>query len=202
MLARPVHLQVGRGILMVLLQAMLHMESATERMILVRRAAPVALCGPCFCACRGCCACPRHLRLLRCPRRQRLLALGYGARTQRPVPPSRTSNKLRCRGVLPRTAQTPGGLRWPAPAKHQGGQFEVPDAPCGGLRPLTIFHAFDWRIHSVKWKLDDLRNAGYDAVQISPLQKSIGDQQWWEATNSKSSRHGDFLYYIYIGTDF
>lgn len=84
---------------------------------------------------------------------------------------------------FPRTAQTPGGLRWPAPAKHQGGQFQVPDAPCGGLRPLTIFHAFDWRIHSVKWKLDDLRSAGYDAVQISPLQKSIGDQQWWEAIN-------------------
>jgi hypothetical protein len=50
---------------------------------------------------------------------------------------------------------------------------------------LTIFHAFDWRIHSVKWKLDELRSAGYDAVQISPLQKSIGDQQWWEATNSE-----------------
>jgi hypothetical protein len=166
--ARPVHL-------LLLLQAILHMESATERMILVRRAAPAALCSPCLCACRGFCACLR---------RQRSLALGYGARTQHPVPPSRTSNILRRRGVLPRTAQTPGGLRWPAPAKHQGGQFEVPDAPCGGLRPLTIFHAFDWRIHSVKWKLDDLRSAGYDAVQISPLQKSIGDQQWWEATNS------------------
>ena len=75
----------------------------------------------------------------------------------RPFAHSRARSGLRCE--LP--AQTAGGLRWPpAPAKHQGGRFEVPDAPCGGLRPLTIFHAFDWRFHGVKWKLDDLRNAG------------------------------------------
>ena len=44
---------MGAGVylLLLLLQAILHMESATERMILVRRAAPAALCGPYFCAC-------------------------------------------------------------------------------------------------------------------------------------------------------
>eukprot|EP00802_Teleaulax_amphioxeia_P008637 Tamp_08646.p1 GENE.Tamp_08646~~Tamp_08646.p1 ORF type:complete len:609 (-),score=126.35 Tamp_08646:469-2295(-) len=90
---------------------------------------------------------------------------------------------LQIESATERPIMTPGGLRWPQskwPARHQGGMYEVPDAPCGGLRPLTIFHAFDWRFHGVKWKLDDLRNAGYDAVQISPCQKSIGDQQWWE----------------------
>eukprot|EP00802_Teleaulax_amphioxeia_P010673 Tamp_10702.p1 GENE.Tamp_10702~~Tamp_10702.p1 ORF type:complete len:641 (+),score=109.04 Tamp_10702:161-1924(+) len=67
--------------------------------------------------------------------------------------------------------------------------YEVPDAPCGGLRPLTIFHAFNWRFHGVKGKLDDLCNAGYDAVQISPCQKSIGEQHWWERYQPISYAH-------------
>lgn len=46
---------------------------------------------------------------------------------------------------------------------------------------MTIFHAFDWRFQNIRHKLDDLRNAGYDAVQISPCQKSIGDGgSWWQ----------------------
>ena len=67
---------------------------------------------------------------------------------------------VRCLGYFD-WQQTPGGLRWPpAPEKHQSGTFSVPDAPYGGTRPLTVLHAFDWRFHNVKWKLDDLRNAG------------------------------------------
>ena len=86
---------------------------------------------------------------------------------------------------------TPSGLRWPSPSpsSHQGGRFDVSDAPTGTLRPLTIFHAFDWRMQNVLHKLEYLRNAGYDAVQLSPIQKSIGSDQWWQRYQPVSHQH-------------
>ena len=74
--------------------------------------------------------------------------------------------------------QTPGGLRWPS---APGGSFQLPDIAETGLRPLTIFHAFNWRFRDILGKLWELRQSGYDAVQVSPAQKSIGGgSQWWE----------------------
>jgi glycosidase len=46
------------------------------------------------------------------------------------------------------------------------------------VKTHTIFHAFNWRLGSVVHRLGHMREMGYDAVQISPVQKSKGDE-WW-----------------------
>jgi len=48
----------------------------------------------------------------------------------------------------------------------------------GPVKRHTIFHAFNWRLGSVVHRLGHMQEMGYDAVQISPVQKSVGDE-WW-----------------------
>lgn len=60
-------------------------------------------------------------------------------------------------------------------------QSEANVASLGAGAPVkrhTIFHAFNWRLGTVVHRLNHLQEMGYDALQISPLQKSIGDE-WW-----------------------
>eukprot|EP00960_Hanusia_phi_P036842 752556-Hanusia_phi.AAC.1 len=61
----------------------------------------------------------------------------------------------------------------------------------------TIFHAFNMRINSLHDKLDLLCNTGYDAIQLSPLQKSIHmanagfecGSEWWARYQPVSHLH-------------
>lgn len=53
-----------------------------------------------------------------------------------------------------------------------------PVSDAAELTPHTIFHAFNWRLNTVYHRMKHFKDMGYDAVQISPVQKSIGDQ-WW-----------------------
>lgn len=46
-------------------------------------------------------------------------------------------------------------------------------------KPLTIYHAFNMQLQDVKEKVCDLKKEGYDAVQISPTQKSNSTAEWW-----------------------
>mmetsp|Transcript_80122 Transcript_80122/g.166679 ORF Transcript_80122/g.166679 Transcript_80122/m.166679 type:complete len:796 (+) Transcript_80122:2654-5041(+) len=45
--------------------------------------------------------------------------------------------------------------------------------------PRTIFHAFHWQFADVEKKLEEFKAQGFDAVQISPAQKSKSGGQWW-----------------------
>ena len=46
------------------------------------------------------------------------------------------------------------------------------------IRPRTIYHAFNQHIRDVTHKVDHWKETGFDAVQLSPLQKSKGNE-WW-----------------------
>jgi hypothetical protein len=52
----------------------------------------------------------------------------------------------------------------------------------------TIFHAFNWRLGTIVHRLQHLQEHGYDAVQISPVQKSIGDE-WYARYQPVSYEH-------------
>lgn len=43
----------------------------------------------------------------------------------------------------------------------------------------TIFHAHNWKFADVASRLQELRDAGYDAVQLSPAQKSPAGDAWY-----------------------
>eukprot|EP00913_Durusdinium_trenchii_P029101 g27285.t1 len=55
-----------------------------------------------------------------------------------------------------------------------------PPASCGAVEaPRTIFHAFHWPFKLVLERLKDIADMGFDAVQISPAQKSKHGHEWW-----------------------
>ena len=71
------------------------------------------------------------------------------------------------------------------------GEGEIPDVPDEPVTPTNaengnIFHAFDWSLNAIKNNLNALADAGYTAVQTSPLQKPkdyYGDSKnndWWK----------------------
>eukprot|EP00435_Cladocopium_sp_Y103_P059876 s201_g21.t1 len=54
-------------------------------------------------------------------------------------------------------------------------------APCAPRvkAPRSIFHAFHWPFGLVLERLQDIADLGFDAVQISPAQKSKHGHEWW-----------------------
>jgi len=57
---------------------------------------------------------------------------------------------------------------------------EVPGPrSAGGGAPRSVFHAFHWRFSLVSKKLAELKELGFDAVQISPAQRSKSGDEWW-----------------------
>eukprot|EP00435_Cladocopium_sp_Y103_P058690 s299_g20.t1 len=48
----------------------------------------------------------------------------------------------------------------------------------GRLRP-EIFHAFNWKFADVQRKANTIAALGFDAVQLSPAQRSVEGDQWW-----------------------
>jgi hypothetical protein len=55
------------------------------------------------------------------------------------------------------------------------------------IRPRTIYHAFNQHIRDVTHKVDHWKETGFDAVQLSPLQKSKGNE-WWARYQVWASR--------------
>jgi len=45
--------------------------------------------------------------------------------------------------------------------------------------PGAIFHAFNWKFTDVQRKASMIAALGFDAVQLSPAQRSIDGEQWW-----------------------
>lgn len=45
--------------------------------------------------------------------------------------------------------------------------------------PGAIFHAFNWKFADVQRKANVIAALGFDAVQLSPAQRSIEGDQWW-----------------------
>lgn len=44
----------------------------------------------------------------------------------------------------------------------------------------NIFHAFCWKFKDIEEKLEDIKNAGFKSVQISPVQEpKSGGSEWW-----------------------
>lgn len=45
--------------------------------------------------------------------------------------------------------------------------------------PGAIFHAFNWKFADVQRKANTIAALGFDAVQLSPAQRSVEGDQWW-----------------------
>jgi len=60
-------------------------------------------------------------------------------------------------------AGTPGGAAW----------------NLGGASPSAIFHAFHWQFAEVARRAGEIAGMGFDAVQLSPAQRSVPGDQWW-----------------------
>eukprot|EP00928_Gymnodinium_smaydae_P018184 TRINITY_DN16925_c0_g1_i2.p1 TRINITY_DN16925_c0_g1~~TRINITY_DN16925_c0_g1_i2.p1 ORF type:complete len:826 (+),score=182.00 TRINITY_DN16925_c0_g1_i2:66-2543(+) len=52
-------------------------------------------------------------------------------------------------------------------------------AGAGSGGPSAIFHAFNWRFEEVARRAQEIAEMGFDAVQLSPAQRSIPGDQWW-----------------------
>ena len=50
---------------------------------------------------------------------------------------------------------------------------------------LLILHAWNWKLNDIKSRLEVIKNAGYDAIQISPMQPKV-DKTSWSTESTKS----------------
>ena len=62
-------------------------------------------------------------------------------------------------------------------------------SPTDSIQDMTILHAWNWKINDVKTRLQAIKNAGYGAIQLSPLQPKVDKtsyanentkSQWWK----------------------
>ena len=54
------------------------------------------------------------------------------------------------------------------------------------IQDMNVLHAWNWRISDVRSRLSYIKNAGYGAIQLSPLQPKVDKIQW--STESTSSQ--------------
>ena len=86
-------------------------------------------------------------------------------------------------------APTPsGGEITPSPTPTQGGTSPVID-DVHPIQNMNILHAWNWKINDVKSHLYSIKEAGYGAIQLSPLQVKVDksnysnqstSSQWWK----------------------
>ena len=71
-------------------------------------------------------------------------------------------------------------------ASSQTPSSSLPEAEEGIVKGRTILHCFDWSINNIKNSLDNIKAAGFDAVQLSPMQPQKDPyngkwrDQWWK----------------------
>lgn len=62
-------------------------------------------------------------------------------------------------------------------------------ASVDSIQDVPILHAWNWKINDVKTRLEKIKNAGYGAIQLSPLQPKVDktnyptqstSSQWWK----------------------
>ena len=71
-------------------------------------------------------------------------------------------------------------------SSQDSGSEDNPDIFPTYTKGKTILHCFDWSMTNIKNSLNDIKNAGFDAVQISPMQPQKDPysgnwkNQWWK----------------------
>ena len=62
-------------------------------------------------------------------------------------------------------------------------------SPVKSIQDMTILHAWNWKVNDIKSRLQAIKNAGYGAIQLSPLQPKVDktdysnqntQSQWWK----------------------
>ena len=53
------------------------------------------------------------------------------------------------------------------------------------IQNMNILHAWNWKLNDIKLRLSSIKNAGYGAVQISPMQPKV-DKNGWSDQSTKS----------------
>ena len=72
--------------------------------------------------------------------------------------------------------------------QSSGGTSETPSA-VDSIQDVNILHAWNWKLNDIKSRLSTIKNAGYGAIQISPMQPKVDKtgysnqstkSQWWK----------------------
>lgn len=59
-------------------------------------------------------------------------------------------------------------------------------AEIDSIQDVNILHAWNWKLNDIKSRLSSIKNAGYGAIQISPMQPKVDKLQWTgESTSSQ-----------------
>ena len=87
----------------------------------------------------------------------------------------------------PSSSSNPDSSSAPASSSSEEGSSSQGGDVTPGDDLGNIFHAFDWSLNTIKNNLTTIKNAGYTAIQTSPLQrpKDYSDQwksnsEWWK----------------------
>ena len=87
-----------------------------------------------------------------------------------------TTTRTTTSAVEPTTTTTTGGTTT---------TIEVVDNT-GSIQNMAILHAWNWKMNDVKSKLSQIKQAGYGAIQLSPMQVKVDKTSW--STESTSSQ--------------
>ena len=94
--------------------------------------------------------------------------------TTTPVVPTTTTN------TTPQTSTTT--ITQTTTTTSGGSDIE---ATVDSIQDLNILHTWNWKVNDVKSRLQAIKNAGYGAVQLSPLQVKV-DKNNWSTESTKS----------------
>ena len=54
----------------------------------------------------------------------------------------------------------------------------------GSIQDTSILHAWNWKMNDIKSRLSAIKNAGYGAIQISPMQPKVDKTNWSNQSTS------------------
>lgn len=56
---------------------------------------------------------------------------------------------------------------------------------------MRILHLFQWKLKDIESTLDEVKDQGFNAIQISPIQPCKDGQEWWNVYQSKGFKIGN-----------
>ena len=60
----------------------------------------------------------------------------------------------------------------------------TPSGDTNDIQNMNILHAWNWKLNDIKSRLSAIKNAGYGAVQISPMQPKVDKTGWSDQSTS------------------
>lgn len=100
-----------------------------------------------------------------------------GSSTQSSASGSQTSSQTNSSSSSSQTSSSSSS------SSEQSGGEEESDVK--SIQDMNILHAWNWKLNDIKSRLTTIKNAGYGAIQISPMQPKV-DKTSWSTESTKS----------------